>query len=152
MIFSQYIVVVQSLSQIGLFATLWTAACQAFLSFTISQSLLKFKSIESVMHPTISSSVIPFSFCLQSFQASGSFPMSWLFASGGQRTGASASVLPMNIQGWFLFRIDWFDLLPVQGTLKSPLQHHSSKTSILWCLAFFIVQLSCLYMNTEEKP
>ena len=78
-------------------------------------------------HPTISSSVIPFSFCLQSFPASGSFPMSQLFASGGQSIGVSAStsVLPMNIQDWIFrifqwisFRMDWLDLLAVQGTLK----------------------------------
>ena len=77
-------------------------------------------------HPTISPSVVLFS-CPQSFPASGPFPMSWLFTSGGQNIGlsASASVLPMNIQGWFPFRIDWFDLLAVQGTLKSLLQHHS---------------------------
>ena len=71
-------------------------------------------------HPTISSSVIPFSSCPQSFPASGSFLMSQLFTSGGQSIGASASVLSMNSH-------DWFDLLAVQGTLKSLLQHHSSK-------------------------
>ena len=75
-------------------------------------------------YPTISSSATLFSFCLQSFPASGSFPMSWLFASGGQNIGTSASVpvLPMNIQSWFFFRIDCFDLLAVQGTLNSLLQ------------------------------
>ena len=79
-----------------------TAARQASLSFTISQSLLKLMSIELVMHPAISSSVTPFSSCPQSFLASGSFPMSQLFASGGQsiRTSALVSVLPMDIQGW----------------------------------------------------
>ena len=103
-------------------------------------------------HPTISSSVVPFSSCLWSFPASGSFPMTWLFASGGQSIGASASaaVLPMNIQGWFSFRTDWFDLLAVQGTLKSLLQHLSSIASILWCSAFFIVQLSHPYMTTGK--
>ena len=82
--------------------TWWTAACQASLSFTISQSLLKLKFIELVMHPTASSSVVPFSSCPQSFPASGSFLMSRLFASGGQSIGASTSVsvLPMNIQVW----------------------------------------------------
>ena len=96
-------------------------------------------------HPTISSSVIPFSFCLQSFPESRSFPRSQCFASGGQSTGvsASASVLPMNIQNWFPFRIERFDLLEsLQVTLKSHLEHHSSKASILRCSAFFIVQLS----------
>ena len=83
-------VVVQSLSCVWLFVTSWTAACQASLSFTISQSLLKLMSLSWWFHPTISSSVIPFSSCLQSFPASGSFPMSWLFISGGQSIGASA--------------------------------------------------------------
>ena len=85
-------------------------------------------------HPTISSSVIPFSSCLLSFLASGSFPMSQLFAAGGQSTGASASVLPMNIQDWFLLGLTGLQskgLLAVQRTLKSLLQHHSSKASIL---------------------
>ena len=101
-------------------------------------------------HPTISSSVIPFT-CLQSFPASGSFPTSQFFPSGGQSIGitASASVLPVNIQIDF-FRIDWFDLLAVQGCLKSLLQHHSSKASVLGLSAFFIVQLSHLYMTTGK--
>ena len=68
--------------------------------------------------------------------------MNQLFASGGQSIGASASVLPKNIQGLISFRIDWFDLPAVQGTLKSFLQYHSSKASILQRLAFFMVQLS----------
>ena len=92
-------------------------------------------------HPTISPSVVHFS-CLQSFPASGSFQMNQFFASDGQRTGVSASALPINIQDWISFRMDWFDLPAVQGTLKSVLQHHSSKASILWRSAFFIVQLS----------
>ena len=95
-------------------------------------------------HPTIS--VISFSSCLQSCPASGSFPMSQLFTSGGQSIGASApaSVFPMNIQEWF--PLEWFplDLHAVQGTLKSFLQHHSSKASILWRSDFFMVQLSLL--------
>ena len=76
-------------------------------------------------HPIISSSVIHFSSCLQSFPASGSFQMSQFFASGGQSTGvsASASVLPMHTQDWFFLRIAWFDLFAVQGTLKSLLQY-----------------------------
>ena len=86
-------------------------------------------------HPTISSSVVPFSSCLQSFPASGSFQMSQIFTSGGQsiEVSASTSVLPMKTQdwsplgwtGWISFRMDWLDLLAVQGTLKSLLQHHS---------------------------
>ena len=80
-------------------------------------------------HPAISSSVVPFSSCLQSFPASGSYPVSQLFASGGQSIGlsVSASVLAMNIQDWLPLGFDWFDLLAVQRTLKSLLQHHRSK-------------------------
>ena len=90
-------------------------------------------------HPTISSSNVPFSSCLQSFPASGSFPMSWLFASGGQRD-FSFSICPSNeYSGLISFRIDWFDLLSVQVTLKSHPQHHGSKASVLQCLAFFMV-------------
>ena len=103
-------------------------------------------------HPTISSSIVPFFSHLQSFSASGSIPVSQFFTSGGQSIGASASasVLPMNIQGWFPLGSDWLVLLAVQGTLKSLLQHHSSKASVLRCLAFFIVQLSHLYMTTGK--
>ena len=103
-------------------------------------------------HPTISSSVIPFSSCPQSFQASGSFQMSQFFTSGGQSIGVSAStsVLPMNTQdrsplGW----TGWI-LLAVQGILKSLLQHHSSKTSILQWSAFFKAQLLHPYMTTGK--
>ena len=97
MIFS----LVYLLSHVRLFATPWTAACQASLSITNSWSLLKFMSIESVMLSNWFS-VVPFSSHFQTFPASGSFPMGQFFASGGQRIGtASASVLPMNIQGWF---------------------------------------------------
>ena len=94
---------VQSLSSVWLFVTPWTAAHQASLSITNSQNLLKLMSITLVMPSTISSSVIPFSTHLQSFWASGSFPMSLFFVSGAQSTGVStsASVLPMNIQDWF---------------------------------------------------
>ena len=101
-------------------------------------------SLSRWCHPTISSSVIPFS-CLQSSPASGSFPMSQFFASGGQSIGSfSFSISPSNeYSGLISFRIDWFDLLAVQGTLKSLHQYYSSKASILLCSAFFIVQLPC---------
>ena len=100
-------------------------------------------------HPAISSSVVTFSSCPQSLPASRSFPVSQLFAWGGQSIGVSAStsVLPMNTQD---FRMDWLDLLAVQGTLKSLLQHHSSKASILRHSALFIVQLSHPYMTTGK--
>ena len=98
-------------------------------------------------HPTISSSVVPFS-CLQSFPASGSFPMS-----------QEAKVLELQLQHqsfqWIFkaesFRIDWFDLLAVQGTLKSLLQHHSSKASILWHSAFFMESLLMKVKKESEK-
>ena len=102
-------------------------------------------------HPTVLSSVIPFSSCLQSFPTSGSFQMSQLFTSGGQSTGVSAStsVLPMNIQDWFpLGRTGWISLQ--SKGLSSLLQHHSSKVSILQCSAFFIVQLSHPHMTTGK--
>ena len=98
-------------------------------------------------HPTISSSVISFSSCFQSFPASGTFlrirwPKYWSF---------SFSINPSNeYSGLISFRIDWFDLLTVQGTLKNLLQHHSSKAPILWGSAFFIVQLSHACMTTGK--
>ena len=103
-------------------------------------------------HPTISSSVVPFSSSLQPFPGSGSFPMSQFFASGGQSIGvsASASVLPMNIQGWFPLGLIDLNLLSIQETLRSLLQLHNSKASILQCSAFFMVQLSHLYMTTGK--
>ena len=104
-------------------------------------------------HPTISSSVIPFCFCLQSFPASGSFPVSWFSTSVGQSTGASvsASVLPMNIQDWFPLGWTGWISLQSKGHSRDLLQHHSSKAWILWHSAFFIVQLSHPYM-TSGKP
>ena len=96
---------------------------------------------------TILSSVACFSSCAQSFPASGSFPVSWLFASGDHSIGASASasVLPVNIQGWFPLG------LTIQGTFKNLLQHHSLKASILRLSAFFMVQLSHPYMTTGKS-
>ena len=94
----------------------------------------------------------PLSLCLQSFPASGSFPISQLFPSDGQCIGASSfSLSPSNeYSGLISFRMGWLDLLAVQGTLKSLLQHRSSKASILWCSASFTVQLSYLYMGTGK--
>ena len=96
---------------------------------------------------TISSSA-GLSFCFQSFPASKTFPMSQLFKSSDQsiRVSASASVFSMNID----FPYDWFDLLAVQRTLKSFLQHHSLKASTLWCSVFFMFQLSHPYMTTGK--
>ena len=109
-------------------------------------------------HPTISF-VVPFSSCHQSFPASGSFPMSQLFASDGQSIFSfkvfqsfSFNICPSNERpGLISFRMDWLDLLAVQGTLKSFLQHHSSKASILRCSAFFIVH-SHIHTWPLEKP
>ena len=142
---------VQSLSRVRLFATPWIIARQACPSLTPG---VHSNSCPSSWwcHATISSSVIPFFSCLQSFPASGSFPMSQFFASGGQSIGtsASASVLPIEYSGLISFRMDWSDLLAFQGTLKSFLQHHSLKTSILWRSAFFMVQLLYPYMTTGK--
>ena len=104
--FNYVVVVVQSLNRVQLFVTPWTAARQASLSFTISWSLLKLTSIKSVIlsnHLILCFSLLLLPF--QSFPASGSFSVSQLFESGGQSVGASASVLPVNIQGWFSSRL-----------------------------------------------
>ena len=103
-------------------------------------------------HPAISSSVVPFSSCPQSFPASGSFQMSQLFASRGQSIGSFSFNVSLSNEhpGLISFRMDWSDLLAVQGTLQSLLQHHSSKASILRRSAFFIVQLSHSYMTTGK--
>ena len=114
----------QSLSCVRLFATPWTAACQASKSLTIFWCPSSW-----FCHSTISSSFITFSSRLQSFPASGSFLMSQLFTSDGKSIGASASA-SNEYSGLISFRTDWLDLLAVQGTLQSLLQHHSSKTSI----------------------
>ena len=132
-----------------LFATPWNAARPAFLSITRSRSLLKLSSIELVMpcnhlilcHPLLLlPSVFP---SIRVFPNKPllriRWPKYWSF---------SFSISPSNeYSGLISFRIDWFDLLAVQGTLKSLLQHHSSKASILWCSAFFLVQLSHPYMT-----
>ena len=167
------VAVVQSLSCVWLFATPWTAARQASVSFTIStpgfcvfhylHARLPCLSLSPGVcsyscplsqwcHPAISPSLAAFFSCPQSFPASGSFPMNWLFKSGSQRIGASASasILPMNIQDWLTtFRIDLFDLA-VLGTLNSLLQHHTLKASTLQHSAFFMVQLAHPYMTTGK--
>ena len=108
---SQFVVVWLP-SHVWFFAAPWTAACRASSSPRICSDSCP---LSRWCHPTISSSVVPFSFCLQSFPAPGSFPMSWLFASGGHTVGASASasVLPLNIQGWFLLGLT--DVIFVQS-------------------------------------
>ena len=141
-------VVIHSLGCVQLFVTPWTAACQASLSFTISRSLIKLMSIESVMP---SSHLILLFFLPSIFPSIRVFtnesalhirwPMYWSF---------SFSISPSNDHpGLISLRTDWFDLLADQGTLKSLLQHNS-KASILQCSAFFIVQLSHPYMTTGK--
>ena len=147
------IVVVQSLSHVWLFVAPWTAACQASLSITNSQSLLKLMSIESgmpsnhlifshplLLPPSIFPSIRVFSnesiLCIR-------WPKHWSY---------SFSISPSNEHsGLISLRIDWLDLLAAQGTLKSLLQHHNSKTSILWCSAFFMVQLSLILEPKKIK-
>ena len=132
--------------------TSWTAAHQASLSITNSQNLLKLMSIESVMpsnhlilcHPLLLlPSIFPSIRVFSSESVRIMWPKHWSF---------SFSISPSNeYSGLISFRIDWFDLFAVQGTLKSLLQHHSSKASILWCSTFFIVQLSHVYMTTGKN-
>ena len=129
---------VQSLSRVQLFATLWTAVHQASLSITNSHSLLKLMSISQWCHPTISSSVFPFSSCLQSFPASGSFPMSQFFSSGGQsiRASASASILAMTIQDWFPLGLTHLITLQTKGLSRvfsnTTVQKHQFFDSFLY--------------------
>ena len=110
--------------------------------------------LSQLCYLTIAFSTVPFSFCLQSFLASESFPVTWLFASGGQSIGASASasasVLPMTIQGWFPLGLTGLISL-LSKRLSSLLQHHNSKASIFWCSAFFMAWFSHLYMTTRKN-
>ena len=144
---------VQSLSHVRLFAAPWTAARQASLSITNSRSLLKLMSVESVMpsnhlilcHPVLLPSVFP---------SMGVFPNEsvlhirwpkyWSFSFSISLSNEYSGLIPSTI--------DWLDLLAVQGTLKSLLQHHSSKASVLQHSALFMVQLSYPYMTTEKNP
>ena len=144
-----YLLFAQLLNHFRAFVTPWTAAHQPSLSFTISYGLLKLMSIGLVMPSNHLIPVAPFS-CPQSFLASESFPVSWLFASGGQSIGASASIstLPVDSQGWFPLGLTGSDLLVVQGTLKSLLQRHSSKASILQHSAVFMIRLSHLHLSS----
>ena len=134
----------RSLSRVWLFATPWTVACQASLSITNSQSLLKLMSIESVMP---SNHLI---FCHPLFLLPSIFPTIRVFSNESillirwpKYWSFSFSIDPSSeYSGLISFKMGWLDLLAVQGTLKSLLQHHSSKASILWCSAFFMVWLS----------
>ena len=156
--YSQYFISqsVQSFSRVRLFVTPWTAACQVSLSITNSWSLLKFMSIELVMpsshlilcHPLLLPSTFP---SIRVFSSE-----SVLCIRQSKYWSFSFSICPSNeYLGLISFRIDWFnqfriDLLTVQGTLKSLLQHHSSKALVLRCSAFFTVQLSYPYIITGK--
>ena len=143
---------VQLLSRVQLFVTPWTAARQASLSYTNSWSLLKLMSIESAMPsnhlilccplllmPSIFASI---RVCSNESALCSRWPKYW---------GFSFNISPSDeFSGLISFRLDWLDLLAVQGTLKILLQHHSSKASILQCSAFFTVQLSHPYMTTGK--
>ena len=110
-------------------------------------------SVESIIpsnHLILCHSLLLLPSVFPNIPISGCFAVSQLFTSRGQSIGALASVLPVEYSGLISFRINWFDLLAVQGTLKSLLQHHSSQESILWCSAFLMVQISHLYMTTGK--
>ena len=141
------------LSHVQLSVTPWTAAHQASRSITNSWSLLKLMSIQLVMPPTISSSVIPLLLLPSIFPSIRVFSSELvLLIRWSDYWSFSFSTNPSNEYSRLIsLRMDWLDLLTVQGTLKSLLQHHSSKASILQCSALFIVQLSHPYM-TMEKP
>ena len=135
---------VQLLSRVRLFATPWIAACQASLSITNSWSSPKLMSIDSVMPSSLSSSVVPFSSCPQSLPASRSFPMSQLFAWGGQSTGFSFSISPSNEHpGLISFRMDWLDLLtslpyiqPGTGSVEMPTLTTRERVQPWACIQF----------------
>ena len=143
---------VQSFSHVQLFATPWTAACQTSPSIINSQSLLKLMSIESVM---ASNHLI---LCRPLLLLPSVFPSMRVFSNESvlhirwrKYWSFSFILSPSNeYSGLISFRMGWLDLLAVQGTLKSLLQHHSSKVTILWCSAFFIVQLSCTFSDSHN--
>ena len=143
---------VQLLSRVRIFATPWIAACQASLSITNSWSLPKLMSIESVMPSNY------LLLCRPLLLLPSIFPSIRVFSNDSalrirwpKYWSLSFNISPSNEHpGLNSFRMDWLDLLAVQGTLKSLLQYHSSKASILWCSAFFIVQLSHPYMTTGK--
>ena len=143
---------VSSLSHVRLFATPWTVARQASLSITNSRNVPKLISIELVMPSNHLILCHPLLFLPSIFPSIRVFSDESVFASGGQSIGDSSfKISPSNEHsGLISFRMDWLDLLSVQGILKSLLQHHSSKASILLHSAFFIVQLSHPYMTTGK--
>ena len=143
---------VQSLSHVQLFATPRTAACQASLSITNPRSLLKLMPSESVMPSDQLILCCPLLLLPSIFPSIRVFPNEFVLRIRWPKNWSfSFSISPSNEHlGLICFRMDWLDLPAVQGTLKSLLQHHSSKASILWCSAFFMVQLSHPYMTTGK--
>ena len=144
---------VQSLSLVWLFATLWTAACKASLSITNPQSPCKPMSIKSV---TSSNHLI---LCSPLLHLPSNFPSIRVFSNESalrmrwpKYWSFTFSIIPSKeIAGLISFRMDWLDLLAFQGTLKSLLQPHSSKASILWCSAFFIERFLYIYHSVDSK-
>ena len=140
---------VQSLSHVWLFATPWIAALQASLSITNSRSLLKLKSVMPSSHLILCRPLLllpPIPPSIRVFSSESTLQMRW-----PKYWSFSFSISPSNEHpGLISFRMDWLDFLAVQGTLKSLLQHHSSKALILQCSAFFTVQLSHPYMTTGK--
>ena len=140
---------VQLLSHVLLFETPWTTACQASLYINNSWSLLKLMFIESLMPSNLCCPLLFLSPILPSIKVFSN--ESVLCNRWPKYCSFSFSISPSNeYSGFISYRMDWLDLLTVQGTLKSPLQHHSSKASILWHSTFFIVQLSLPYMTTGK--
>ena len=142
---------VQSLSRVQLFATPWTLARQASLFFTISWSLLRLMSIESMMPPNHLILYHPLLLLPSIFPSIRVFSNEWaLSIRWPKKWSFNFSISSSNeYSGLISFRIDWLDLLAVQGTLKNLLQHHSLKASIFWHSAFFIVQRSHLYLTEK---
>ena len=139
------------MAKLCLTVTPWIAACQAFLSFTISLSLLKLMSIESLMPSNFLILYCPLLFLPSIFPSIKVFANELAVALVAKYWSFSFSISPSNgYSGLISFRIDWLDLLAVQGTLKSLLHHHSSKASILQHSAFFMVQFSHPYMTTGK--
>ena len=141
------------LSPVQLFITPWTAACQASLSITNSRSLIKIMFIESVMPSNHTILCYPLFFLPSIFPSISVFSIvSVLLIIGPKYWSFSFSISTSNEYSRLVsFKIDWFDFLAVQRTLKSPLQHHISKASILWLSAFFMVKLLHPYMTLENS-
>ena len=145
-------IVIQSPSHVRLSATPWTAASQASQSFTISQSLLKLMSSGSVMPSNSLILYCALFFLLSIFSSIRVFPNESVLCIRQPRYWSFSFSSSNEYSGLISFRIEWFDFLTVQETLKSLLQHHGSKASILWCSGFLMVQLSQPYTYKHSVP